>query len=645
MTMQIVFSVFFFLSCVLSTIVLTRRVTGQISPTLPMLKVLISITLFSSVFLVSYFILGFLNLIFELEVVRIEFSFVVSLFVLAASYVVNRQFLPNEIASQMELERERLSVLSKSLLTAAVVTFLLAMAFTMAGFPQGWESSAYHLPLAIHFLQTNSLELWDKVGIHTNYANSSIYYAFLLNFLPEKIVSGAAFVYLLILSSAIYGISRIIGSDKTSSIIAALGILTIPMVSFASVNLSSDVGGVAFLAVSLYFALIIDVRSRYLPILSGLAAGIAIGLKALHLIPAAFITIVFFANGYMYSEKRLMGRFWDALRPSGSFLLALLFITSYWWVRNFSEFGNPLYPIYVEPVFDLLGWPKAFDTNPDHFLDVQQYWVSSSWAWLTYPWVEWHYGGHFYNANSGVGAFFSALVPPAFLSAVYVGRTVRSERRMALLYLVGGAVFLLFAWFVLNNRQPKYALGSIVFLIPLVAWSISLTVGKIRSLYLALGSSLIILMLLVFFSKTVIFFGDHIIYSKQTDRHTFYGYPKTVDRLPAGSVVANLYDRRHNFILTGATHENKVISFLKTIRTLGDDVPMFFDVGVNDVENGFELSAARLSELGATHIYVAGMPRMNIGDKVILKELERVTINPVNGLPRKISGYLYKIDY
>src|SRR4029077_7454946 len=80
----------------------------------------------------------------------------------------------------------------------------------------------------------------------------------------------------------------------------------------------------------------------------------------------------------------------DAPLAAGLFLALVLAMASPWLVRNQRDFHNPLYPVYVGGVSNLLGWPGAPDVDYVQRRAFQFEWVRSPAEWLVYPWVEWH---------------------------------------------------------------------------------------------------------------------------------------------------------------------------------------------------------------------------------------------------------------
>ncbi|HWO43250.1 MAG TPA: hypothetical protein VNO43_15715 [Candidatus Eisenbacteria bacterium] len=518
----------------------------------------------------------------------------------------------------------------------AMVTFALVGLMLVRGFPRGYESTAYHLPIAVHMFQAQSLEVWDTVGIHAYPANISVYFGFLLGFIPERLVAAGGMVFLVPLFVAIYALSRATTAEIDAARWAALGILTIPIVAFGAFEAAADVPAIVFLAIALYFA----VTTPASPVLSGLAAGLAFGFKPLHLISIAFLFVVLLLREWASRDHSGLNRFWSTGRPAILFGFSTLGIASFWLVRNYVELGNPLYPIHYG-FFDLLGWAKAPDAD---FADVgmtQFEWVRTPAEWFLYPWLEWHFAGQNFKASSGLGAFFAATVPVACaVSFVQVFRT--GTDRQPLAYLLTGGTFVLFTWALLGDRQPRYAMAALVFLVPLVAAMISLTQGSQRRFLEWIIGLCVFVMLFVIMSKEVVEFGRRFVYARQNTRHAFYRYPETIDRLPEGSTVVNFARRTLNYGLYGEKHRNRVIGYFNAYRSVA--VPTT-DWIPESAPEAARLEFSTLKKLGATHLVTEGSPRLLLDGCVSLQQLDSLDINPGLGTPLEKPITLYQISY
>jgi len=290
-------------------------------------------------------------------------------------------------------------------------------------------------------------------------------------------------------------------------------------------------------------------------------------------------------------------------------------------------------------MFDIFGWTKApdLDLTTHHWAQFQ--WVRSSIEWFVYPWVEWRDGGGSFYASSGLGAFFASMVPVACLSGlVGVMKRETEEWSVITLFLSGGALILI-VWWVLDDREPRYAMGALPFLVPLVAWTVSQTQGRARKVYEVIAALCIVSMLFIIFSCQLVEFSARFLYARQFARHAFYLYPEMLDRLPPGSTVVNFAGRTLNYALYGKKHQNRIISYVDTCRTLEAQFCR------EEAPGGGSLAYATLRRLGATHIVTEGYPTLSLDECVRLQEIDQMEKQPIIGtfLPKPLT--LYEIKY
>ena len=225
-------------------------------------------------------------------------------------------------------------------------------------------------------------------------------------------------------------------------------------------------------------------------------------------------------------------------------------------------------------------------------------------------------------------------------------------------------------WWVYDNRQPRYALGVLVFLFPLAAWAIGLTKARARKAYDRILAFCVVVMLAVVSSKMLVEFGDRIILSKMYTRSAFYEYPQVVDSLAPGATILNMATRSANYPLFGRANTNRVVGYRKTRRLLGSDTlsggtPTALSTNSDRLSGGappapstdddattdamtYVLRTPVLRRLRATHAYVLGSPEIRSDGCSSLREVGRLDTNPVNGIrlprPRVLYAIIYCVD-
>ncbi|WP_338769572.1 hypothetical protein [Massilia sp. METH4] len=509
----------------------------------------------------------------------------------------------------------------------ALAAFLVAGAMLVFGRPQGYEVMAYHLPLSVHLLQTHSLTAWDANFPHTFPANASVLWAVLLEALPERLVAAANLLLLVPLMVAVYTLCRLAEADRKASLYACCGLLGVPMIAFSSVELGADIGGIAFAALAMCFVLS-PLRPGVAMALAGLCAGLAFGFKSLHLLSAMAVGLVACARG-----RNLAGASRNAALFGGVALLA----GGFWILRNAIMLGNPLHPVGVPLIGPWFGWLPSADFDPALRLATELEWVDEAWQWLVYPWTEPQRHGQNFKHSAGLGAFVAAAIPG---TAVALGAGIARDGvkvhavRVALLFATG---FIVGAWWLLGDRQPRYVLAALPLAVPLLAWAVTQAAGPWRRAFDIGLAICIVAMLGVFLSRQALGFGDRIVLSKQTVRAAFYEYPAAVDALPPRSTIVNLADRSWHYPLSGAALSNRVVSMPEARR--------MFRLPPNlTAPQAVHLLAAPLRAAAVTHIFTAGAV-LSHDACVQLDEVARLDRNPVNGVPLGSSRVLYAVRY
>jgi hypothetical protein len=648
--MQALLSVCYLIECSVIAAVITRA-TPASGPDLPLFRFLVWWVIFFTAFFGGFHILGYVNLATNLPMVNIHYAAAIGFIAVCGACtwcagkkpgLLHARAMAGDLRSLTADILGPQAGLGKRL---AIITFLIFAVVTLMllfGYPRGYEATAYHLPIAAHTFQSQSLKIWDASFMHTYPANASLYFGYLLGFVPEHWVSAANLIFLIPLSAAVYALGRATGGDEVGSVFATLGLVTIPIVGFSAFEATADLGGITFLAVGLYFATAQSGPLFTSRLLSGFASGLAFGFKSLHLMNIVVLFTVALLQDWRSAQSHAgLRRFRKIIQPATVFSVAILATATFWLVRNYVQLGNPLYPVYLS-IFDLFHWTHPPDKDWSNGYFVQLEWVRSSGEWFVYPWIEWHKFGENFKSSSGLGAFFATTVPVACVVTL-VG-TLRGEgkRYTAAPVLLGGGFSVLALWAYLNVRELRFAMGALVFLVPLVAAMISLTTNRPRRALEVVLTVCISCMLFVIFSKQLVTFGTNFIYADHRRRHSFYGYPEMVDRLPPGSTVVNFARRTLNYGLYGSTHQNKVISFREAFRILGIQTSDYIP---EEAPEAAHLTYSALKSLGATHIVTEGTPRLLLDQCTSLEQLDQLDKVPGIETPLPRPFILYAIKY
>ncbi len=457
--------------------------------------------------------------------------------------------------------------------------------------------------------------------------NMSLWAGFWIYLVPERLVALANLPFLALCAAALFALARGAGADRNAALLVACGLTTIPLFSFGALQVSADLGGVAFICIAAYFVLIQPLSARTCAALGGLAAGLAFGFKSLQLVPLGMLGLALLfgpAGGDRFSQR---------LGALGVYTLAALLPMAYWLIRNYVERGNPLYPVFVPGLFDWLGWLAPPDQNLLSNTGYEREWVSAGWRWLLYPWQEGQSAGENFKSSSGLGPFFAATVPVALVLGPFAAwaRPAGKERRVHLQLLALG-VGIFAVWWLLGDRQPRYCMAAIAPLLALAGWQLTQTSGRARVVYECLLASCLLMMLLPPLLGQARYTLGGFADGHLMPRHLENGYPAAVDSLPVGSLVINGCCRPANLSLMGEGLRNDVMDLFEARRQFGLS------------DGGWRFEADKVRMLGATHLFVRGEARIETDGCISLREIDALHVNPYNGKRYKRAPVLYAID-
>jgi len=289
-----------------------------------------------------------------------------------------------------------------------------------------------------------------------------------------------------------------------------------------------------------------------------------------------------------------------------------------------------------------------------HRQETQFEWVRRPSEWLVYPWIEWQRLGQNFKQSSGLGAFLAAFLPAGPIAAIWAllrrrrndTADIGAAHRRAIALLLAGTGLVLGLWWLLGDRQPRYFMGALVFLFPLIAVAIAAAHAQARRLVELTGAVCVVFMLCVIGSHELLAIGSKTI-GGGFRRDRFYEYPAAIDQLPADAVVVNLAQRPWNYPLLGAGLRNRVIDFMDAVALLSETpIPPLARVGLDpETAGGFVMRAEALAARHATHLFTVGRPRLEETPCARLRMIASLDRNPANGAAYDQPRTLYAIDY
>ena len=470
----------------------------------------------------------------------------------------------------------RLSRLAISCLAIAALCYGVFALDAMTSFPKSWDGNAYHLPMALRWLQDGSL----RIDLRTDWrfsipANAEIPMMILLGSGLSPLVFLSQVPALAGLAVAAYVIARRLSAGSEASVLAAIVVLSVPIVIHQVFAAYVDLYGTSFFLIGL--ALLLSraadggpgIPSRrqdgILLLFAALSCGVALGTKSTF----SFYVAAFTLSALLQVVLSAKGQF-GATLPAAVVLLVigLLLPSGFWFGRAYGATGNPLFPLRVtvggRTIFNGPVVTKTVDTS-DHN-DVK-----SLRGLLTYPWTERRFarlsGGPVpeltstgrNTADSGLGAPFATFVP---LGLIVLLISVVSNRSGPI-----GVRTALMLWVALGSLVWRFGMGSVIrYGLPLVCLGCVLSAvlldellrGQRRLASLLLVASFAIAFAITAFDPIRAILGR----ARRGDwsHRQFYGLPAAVERFPEGTRVLNwARDETLNFPLAGERLQNRVI--------------------------------------------------------------------------------------
>jgi len=297
---------------------------------------------------------------------------------------------------------------------ALISVAALAVCLTVSGHTFDYDSVHYHIVNAAHYLDTGSIRTVPFSDPGDDVAASPgdgalLLLAVMLPFHTAGASSLVALFATLVLVVLAASLSRELGRGAWAGAVAALVVVSTYVYFVYDIGTAQDTGvGLVGLASAITFGLRAarTGQLRWL-LLAGMGAGLAIGTKAADLLPGMAVAVAVV----------IIDRSWR--RPLGlaGLAAAVAALSLPWYLRNWVDLGNPLFPIAVQ----LGPWHVFSGFAGDMYAraDVQQSVVSgllngaggSPGSWFT----------------NAFGAF--GLVLPALPLGIIAGRWARGRGR------------------------------------------------------------------------------------------------------------------------------------------------------------------------------------------------------------------------
>ncbi|CAN5779794.1 hypothetical protein BH23CHL7_BH23CHL7_06690 [soil metagenome] len=301
--------------------------------------------------------LGLASDVVELRLLRAPLgTFVIAATSIAAiAFAIRRGWRPRR---GVPLGRLRIHPVAAVLGVIAVFALVLSAAVGMSRPPNSYDALAYHAPL--------SLMIWNEGALGAVTASmpgnwslahpgtAEIWFGLLRLAGGEMLANLAQLAFHVIGFAAVTLFARRLGADASSSYLAGVAFLLVPMVLVQAGRQLNDVAGAALVVAAAAVAWLPAFgRARARLAFGGLCLGLAVATK-LAVLPAVLavgLVMVLYSlptgavAGVALADrlKRQLAARLQLAWAAAAFLLP----TAPWWLRNMAQFGNPVYPASV----------------------------------------------------------------------------------------------------------------------------------------------------------------------------------------------------------------------------------------------------------------------------------------------------------
>jgi hypothetical protein len=250
----------------------------------------------------------------------------------------------------------------EALLVVLCGTLLLAqLARALVMPPIAWDSLTYHLTIPAMWVQHGGYWQWsapDAFGDYSRFpGNGELFGAFLLlPFHGDLLVNLFGLPFLLLAGAAVQALATELGaSRRTAGLAAALWMFSPPAFAYVTTQYVDLPMAAETLGGWLFVVRFLRTRAVADAVLAGAAFGLAVGTKHLALVPAAIAGLL-----GVCLLLRFRGR---VARGIWLGMLAAAVVGVPWYLRNWIETGNPVYPFPVALGGQLLFAGSPFQAN------------------------------------------------------------------------------------------------------------------------------------------------------------------------------------------------------------------------------------------------------------------------------------------
>lgn len=215
--------------------------------------------------------------------------------------------------------------------------------------PTAFDATLYHLPYAKRFAAEHAVVVIETLRYPVFPQLNEMLFTAMLMLSSDVSASLVQLLFLYITAICVYCWGA--GHKPSTGMLAAALLIGSPILVYLSATAYVDVGLTAFATLTLYaLHRWSEQHERHWLLLAGAFAGFAAGTKYLGLYFVAVVPLILLATS---------GRRW--LRHSAASLFIAALVCTPWYLRNFVETANPVFP-FLEQLFESsMAWESRLD--------------------------------------------------------------------------------------------------------------------------------------------------------------------------------------------------------------------------------------------------------------------------------------------
>lgn len=513
--------------------------------------------------LFMFHISGYINLFFKYGIKKPFFAISLIFTLLIVFLFIKKKYYRNYfLFPEFKIEGTE-----KVILYLYCLFYACLILYGLFSYPNSFDGNYYHLPLSIKFLQSDSLSKVPPIWQFSMPSNAEVLFSYFSSFRMPKLLNFSQMFLLIGLIIWTLDFNRqFLKLNQSASFFATIILLSMPAIFQGIFWQDVDMFGAAFLYFSVTIALLILVndgenRIKY-SFLSGLFYGISVGTKLNFIVFAPIVgSILLYVN--FWGGKKLSNQ--DSLKLLSSFIVGFILFSSFWFVRNYFLFANPLYPLDF-PFLNLKGVPIESIVSKNYELRFIENGPS---GWILFPFTEKHPTGRYVYSY---GPLFAIVVIPSYIISLgYSFYTIQRDesKNLILLHIISAGCILL--WFFFLSRQPRFIMIAPMIMVFAVGYAYEHIITNKKRLYkftVLIFSGMFFILYSYEFIST---FALNVRYKYTPfNWEAYYRIPVNSDIIREKGII-NLGKATMNFPLYGPNFSNEVITSMEVYKTLHEN--------------------------------------------------------------------------